>query len=155
MKKIFALSAIIAVISAPAIAVQKCVALGRTTTCTAGITRPGNYEWSLSCTTDRTSVTVSGIGICSSVSGTAGEVRSTLKSTGISTATNPNTCVMGDAVHCWCRMVSPAVSQWVYSGLEDLTESNCIYNCASNCAYYIANESILTTAMFSTSTFSD
>ena len=62
MKNIVMLSAILAVVSVPAAAVQKCVALGSRTTCTApgGLSRPPTRlaDWELTCTTNRESVTV-------------------------------------------------------------------------------------------------
>ena len=157
MKKIFALSAIIAVISAPAIAVQKCVALNSRTTCSIATANAGYYEWSLNCITAKTSVVVSGVGVCSHVQGRKmGEVLSSLGSTELGTNTNPNVCIQGDAKYCWCRMVSPAVSQWVHYAVGYPTEAACMYNCTNDCANaIISDDAVTSTAMFSTSTFSD
>ena len=154
MKNIVMLSAILAVVSVPAVAVQKCVALGRGTTCTGtgGLSRPptGKADWELTCTTDRTSVTVKGIGVCAAASGTTSSPVDSLSTTAcFSTGSCP---ASGDAVNCWCRMVSPALSQWVYSGLMYRSEPECLYNCAAECYQYIINEQILRTALFSTST---
>ncbi len=157
MKNIVMLSAILAVVSVPAAAVQKCVALGSGTTCAApgGLSRPPTRlaDWKLTCTTNRESVTVKGIGVCAATRGEAGALEDSLDITLCSSATGcgPD----GLALNCWCRMLSPAVSQWMHSGLSHTTEYDCMRNCAAECYQYIINEQILRTALFSTSTLSD
>ena len=157
MKNIVMLSAILAVVSVPAAAVQKCVALGSGTTCTAtgGLSRPptGLADWELTCTTNRESVTVKGIGVCAATRGEAGALHDSLR---ITTCTSTVGCPAdGQAINCWCRMLSPALSQWMHSGLTFRSEYECMYNCAAECYQYIINEQILRTALFSTSTLSD
>ena len=156
MKNIVMLSAILAVVSVPAAAVQKCVALGSRTTCEAPgrLSRPPTRlaDWELTCTTNRESVTVKGIGVCAAMRGEAGELKNSLDITTCSSATG---CPADLAVNCWCRMLSPALSQWMHSGLTHTTEYDCMYNCAAECYQYIINEQILRTALFSTSTLSD
>ena len=150
MKNVFFLTAIGFTIAAvPAYAVQKCVALDSSTTCTSS-TRPtkGTADWSLSCTTSGTTVAISGIGMCSNTEGTISSPTSTLTITAISYATEPGTCYVGDATYCYCKMLSPAVSYWTYSGIGYSTESDCLYNCAYDCATYITRESALRTALF-------
>ena len=154
MKNIVMLSVILAVVSVPAAAVQKCVALGSRTTCagTRGLSQQltGKTDWKLTCRTNSTSVTVKGIGVCAASSGTTSSPVDSLNTTAcFSTGQCP---ASGDAVNCWCRMLSPALSQWVYSGLTFRSESECMYNCAAECYQYIINEQILRTALFSTST---
>ena len=154
MKNIVMLSVILAVVSVPAAAVQKCVALGSGTTCTApgGLSKPptGKTDWELTCATNSKSVTVKGIGVCASVLGpTSSPVNSLFTSKCFSTGSCP---ASGDAVNCWCRMVSPALSQWVHSGVKYRSEAQCMYGCAAACYQYIINEQILRTALFSTST---
>ena len=154
MKNIVMLSVILAVVSVPAAAVQKCVALGSGTTCaaTGGLSRPptGKADWELTCRTNSTSVAVHGIGVCAATDGTTSSpVDSLYTSKCFSTGSCP---ASGDAVICWCRMLSPALSQWVYSGLHYRSEAQCMYNCAADCYQYIINEQILRTALFSTST---
>ena len=155
MKKIFALSAIIAVISAPAIAVQKCVALNSGTSCRTKLASNGGYDWTLSCSTGRTSVAVSGISACSDVRAPAGTLQTNLSSVDLSSCQNSGTCVIDEPLFCWCRMISPAVSQWVSAGKSYSTARDCQYECASYCGNNIPTTSTLITAMFSTSTFSD
>ena len=158
MKNIVMLSAILAVVSVPAAAVQKCVALGSRTTCTApgGLSQAptGQTDWELTCTTNRESVTVSGIGVCSSVSGTTSSpVDSLTTSTCFSTGQCPATG--GDALYCYCRMLSPALSQWVAIQMSYASESECLYNCAATCYLNLIDEQDFRTALFSTSTLSD
>ena len=154
MKNIVMLSAILAVVSVPAAAVQKCVALGRGTTCaaTGGLSKPptGKADWSLTCTTSGKSVAVSGIGVCSPVSGTTSSpVSSLITSRCSSTGSCPA------AVYCYCRMVSPALSQWVAIQMSFASESMCLQNCASTCYQYLIDDQSVRTALFSTSTLSD
>ena len=156
MKNIVMLSAILAVVSVPAAAVQKCVALGSGTTCEApgGLSRPptGKADWSLTCRTNSTSVTVKGIGVCSPVSGTTS---SPVDSLTTSTCISSSSCPAGDAVYCYCRMVSPALSQWVALQMAFASESTCLQNCASTCYQSLIDDRAVRTALFSTSTLSD
>ena len=156
MKNIVMLSAILAVVSVPAAAVQKCVALGSGTTCEApgGLSRPptGKADWSLTCTTNSTSVTVNGIGVCAGQVGNSTPLDSLTISTCFSTGSCP---ASGDAVYCYCRMVSPALSQWVYSGLVYRSESECVNYCASTCYQYLIDKQALRNTLFGTSTLSD
>ena len=153
MKNIVMLSVILAVVSVPAAAVQKCVALGSGTTCTAPGERSelptGRSDWDLTCRTNSTSVAVHGIGVCAATDGpTSSPVNSLFTSKCFSTGSCP---ASGDAVNCWCRMVSPALSQWVHSGVKYRSEAQCMYGCAAACYQYIINEQILRTALCSTS----
>ena len=156
MKNIVMLSAILAVVSVPAAAVQKCVALGSGTTCEApgGLSRPptGKADWSLTCTTSGKSVTVNGIGVCAGQVGNSTPLDSLTISTCFSTGSCP---ASGDAVYCYCRMVSPALSQWVYSGLVYRSESECENYCASTCYQYLIDKQALRNTLFGTSTLSD
>ena len=156
MKNIVMLSAILAVVSVPAAAVEKCVTLERDTTCTAPgrLSQPptGKTDWELTCATNDKSVTVSGIGVC------AGQVGNTtpLDSLTISTCFSTGQCpAEGEAVNCWCRMLSPALSQWVYSGLRYRSESECVNQCASTCYQYLIDKQALRNRLFGTSTLSD
>ena len=158
MKNIVMLSVILAVVSVPAAAVQKCVALGRGTTCEAprGLSQSptGKTDWKLTCTTNRESVTVSGIGVCASVLGpTSSPVNSLFTSECVSSASCPAS--VGNAIYCWCRMLSPALSQWVAIQLSFASESACLYNCAARCYQNLIDQQTFRTALFSTSTLSD
>ena len=158
MKNMVMLSAILAVVSVPAAAVQKCVALGRGTTCEAprGLSQSptGKTDWKLTCTTNRESVTVSGIGVCSASSGTTS---SPVDSLTTSRCFSAGSCPAsgGDALYCWCRMLSPVLSQWVAIQMSYASESECLYNCAATCYQNLIDEQTFRTALFSTSTLSD
>ena len=103
-------------------AVTKCVALNSSTTCTID-----DYErhtdWASTCTTYGVSTPVSGIGICSSTDGGSGYQTATE----LDTSNTPD-----DNKYCWCRMISPAVSRWVYSAAP--ANIYCARTCANNCA---------------------
>ena len=97
----------------------------------------GQVDWSSTCTVSGTSVDVKGVSVCSSQSGNKGDVADTLSRSHIAS----------ENVHCWCKMVSPAVSRWVYS--ED-AGGNCAHYCATDCVSGLSG--YLTT--FRTSMFS-
>ena len=119
-------------------AVTKCVALDSSTTCT--YENPGRNvaDWTSTCTTNGVSTPISGIGICSSTSGSsAGQTATELDTSSTS----------DDNKYCWCKMTSPAVSRWVfYSSL--LSAGVCARNCAYNCALSVRNIAALRSALF-------
>lgn len=120
-----------------AFAVTKCVKLSSSATCGSG-NFMGQVDWSSTCTVSGTSVDVKGVSVCSSQSGSKqGEVADTLSRS--STAS--------ENVHCWCKMVSPAVSRWVYYGNAG---GNCGHYCSTDCTSGLSG--YLTT--FRTSMFS-
>lgn len=41
----------------------------------------------------------------------------------------------GDNATCWCRMIKPAVSLWVYT-VSFKDEATCLHSCGSKCAQY-------------------
>lgn len=136
-KGIFLLGITIALCQ-PAYAVTKCVKLSSSTTCS--YVNPGNYvvDWTSNCTSSGTSVAISGISQCSSTSGSsAGQKATALKISGGT-----------DDRYCWCKMVSPAVSSWVFSHARG-SASLCASNCASNCAAIAANLASFRSALFS------
>ncbi len=103
----------------PASAVTKCVKLSSSTTCS--YVNPGTYvvDWTSNCTSSGTSVAISGISQCSSTSGSSvGQKATALKISGGT-----------DDKYCWCKMVSPAVSSWVFS-TGDGSASGCAISCA-------------------------
>lgn len=156
MRNVVILSAILAVVSVPAAAVQKCVALGSGTTCTTPALTAAPYgkaDWNLTCTTDSTSFPVSGIAVCSVMKGS---VSTPVSSLNVADCTAVGGCPSpGDPIICWCRMLSPAVSQWVFSETTYATEGACRYECAKDCMGQITNLQRVRTALFSTSTLSD
>ena len=112
--------------SQPAMAVTKCVALNGGTTCTSNNTDYQYHtDWAATCTTNGVSTPISGIGICSSTSGSsAGQTATELD---ISATINDNK-------YCWCKMTSPAVSRWVFN-----SSSPSAVGCARYCGHYCAN----------------
>ncbi len=143
MKKLLTITAVGVLLTVPATAVQKCVALSSSaTTCTLA-SAYRKAEWNTTCTTNGTSVKVSGVAACSNASGdSAGDIYSegllpTIKSS--SDTTN---------VNCWCKMTSPAVSPWVFYSAPT-TPSNCALYCADNCLSGLSNHANFRSALFS------
>ena len=121
-KGIFLLGITIALCT-PASAVTKCVKLSSSTTCS--YVNPGTYvvDWTSNCTSSGTSVAISGISQCSSTSGSSvGQKATSLKISGGT-----------DDKDCWCKMVSPAVSSWVFCS-PHRSASSCANSCADACA---------------------
>ena len=136
-KGIFLLGITIALCT-PASAVTKCVKLSSSTTCS--YVNPGTYvvDWTSNCTSSGTSVAISGISQCSSTSGSSvGQKATALKISGGT-----------DDKYCWCKMVSPAVSSWVFNR-DYGSASSCANGCASNCAYRAALAVSVRSALFS------
>ena len=122
-------------------AVQKCVALdASTTTCTSTPTA-GKADWSATCTTDGTSVPIKGIAMCSNQAADAqlGTSDAITTVSGSSDTTNLN---------CWCKMVEPAVSSWVFV-YAYTSAGGCAYYCAYLCAFYARGNSAFRSALFS------
>ena len=126
LKIILAGAIFCAITTTGAHAVTKCVALNNSTRCT---TDDSQYEyhtdWAATCTTNGVSTPISGIGICSSTSGSSiGQTATELDTSSTS----------DDNKYCWCKMTSPAVSRWVFC-----ISSMSAGSCARYCAYYCAN----------------
>ena len=116
-------------------AATMCVKLNASKNCS--FKSPGYYtsDWTSTCS----SVAVSGIGYCSSKDGgTRGTKSSSLT---VSDTVEENK-------YCWCKMVSPAVSSWVFH-----IGTNTAAICARYCTYYCA--SIFTDSDFRSAMFSD
>ena len=140
MKKLLTLTAVGAILAAPAMAVQKCVALdAETTTCTSTPTA-GNADWSATCTTNGTSVPIKGIAMCSNqaADATLGTSDAITTVSSDSDATN---------YHCWCKMVEPAVSSWVFV-IASSSAGFCANVCSYRCAHYAQNYSAFRSALF-------
>ena len=136
MKKHLIIAGIICVASIPpAYAVTKCVKLTSSTTCS--YVNPGTsvVDWTSNCTSSGTSVAISGISQCSSTSGSSiGQKATALEISGGT-----------DDKYCWCKMVSPAVSSWVFRG----SMSSCANDCATRCANLAALSASFRSALFS------
>lgn len=114
------------------LAAVKCVQLNTNSQCQAAAL--GKAGWSGDCGT-RDRLPVEGVAICASSSGT----------TASSLSVSPDPTKNG---FCWCRLISPAVSQWVYSGLAAYHE-DCLGDCAEECAASLASDSTFRTRIFS------
>ncbi|MBR2393107.1 MAG: hypothetical protein IKB05_01300 [Alphaproteobacteria bacterium] len=140
MKKLLTITAIGAILATPATAVQKCVALdASSTTCTSTPTA-GNADWSATCTTNGTSVPIKGIAMCSNQKADATYGTSDAITTVSDSSDTTNK-------YCWCKMVEPAVSSWVYLGAVS-SASFCVYSCSYSCAYYAQSVSECRSALF-------
>ncbi len=118
----------------PAGAVVKCVKLTSSTTCTPGNSASGS-NWSITCG----DIPIQGVAFCGSASG------------GTSGATRDSVPVFssGDMnKYCWCRMISPAVSPWVYAGYSGTNTNSCVINCASQCVSRASYTSAFTQSLF-------
>ena len=86
-----------------------------------------------SCSNADGTITVRMLAMCSSTSGSVGTYRSSLSTNNISNS------------YCWCRVIWPAVSYWVYAGYQ----SSCTTMCSGLCAEQIINNSTVRNALFS------
>ena len=120
-------------------AVTKCVALNSSTLCLSGYSQYQNHtDWAATCTTNEVITPISGIGICSSTSGSSvGQTATELDTSSTS----------DDNKHCWCKMTSPAVSRWVFSSSRP-SNGNCAQICAHGCAYHVLNNAAFRSALF-------
>ena len=133
MKKLLILTTVGVILTAPAIAVQKCVALNTESTECAS-PNPSLYLntpwWEAVCTTNDKNLLIKGIGACSRVQGNA--YASAYPSNTIPTVSNSSDTTN---VNCWCKMVSPAVSRWVFAKTH-----TSVGDCAASCAFYCVNQ---------------
>ena len=134
MKKHLIIAGIICAASIPPVyAVTKCVKLTSSTTCTTYSGTGSN--WSATCG----GIAIQGVVFCGSQKGgSKGETSET-----VTTSTTSD-----DNKYCWCKMVSPAVSSWVFN--RSLSSAGyCAGNCAYYCAYDARYNSDLRSALFS------
>ena len=126
MKKHIIIAGLVSVImTPPALAVTKCVALNSNTTCTYEVPRENIADWTSTCTTNGVSTPIKGIGICSANAGS---------STGATTTELEISSTAAENRICWCKMTSPAVSRWVFN-----SSSPSAVGCARYCGHYCAN----------------
>ena len=133
-KGVFLFGAIIA-LCPPAFAVTKCVKLSSSTTCSNHSSESGQSNWSATCG----GISIQGIGFCGSQYG--GSVGATTDAVTTSSSNDANK-------YCWCRMISPAVSQWVFL-IEYSSAGNCANRCASVCAPDVLSFVAFKSALFS------
>ena len=134
MKKHLIIAGIICAASIPpAYAVTKCVKLTPSTTCTSSSGTAGQPNWSATCG----GIEIQGVALCGSQS--ASSPGKTSETVNISSNSENNK-------HCWCKMVSPAVSSWVY---RNMASGSCAYGCASSCADFAQGLSAFRSGLFS------
>ena len=122
MKKHLIIAGIICAASIPpAYAVTKCVKLTPSTTCTSSYGATGQSNWSATCG----GIKIQGVAFCGSQKG--GSAGATTES--VTTSSNPD-----NNKYCWCKMVSPAVSSWVFYNYPSTTAGVCATTCAYGCA---------------------
>ena len=132
MKKHLLIAGLICVATIPpAMAITKCVKLTSSTTCSTYSGISGQSNWSATCG----GVSIQGVAFCGSQDG------------GSTGATTDAVTTSDNNKYCWCKMVSPAVSSWVFSG-NHYSASNCTYNCADHCVPNGAYDAPFRSAMF-------
>lgn len=119
----------------PAMAVTKCVKLNSSTTCSSYSGLASQSNWSATCG----GVSIQGVAFCGSQNG---------GSTGATTGAVTTSSTIDNNKYCWCKMVSPAVSSWVFYGDRE-SASNCARLCARICASYAAANASFRSALFS------
>ena len=134
-----AIAPVCAITTTGAHAVTKCVALNSSTTCTSNDSLYLNHaDWAATCTTNGVSTPISGIGICVNTEG--GSIGS------ISTELVPSS-ISDNNRYCWCRMISPAVSRWVFYG-STASAGVCDRRCAYICANVVQGVEAFRSALF-------
>ena len=118
----------------PATAVTKCVKLNSSTTCSSNSGEYGQSNWSATCG----GVSIQGVAFCGSRNG--GSVGATTDAVTTSTTSDNNK-------YCWCKMVSPAVSRWVFT-YAYTSAGRCADDCAYYCALYARNNASFRSALF-------
>lgn len=117
---------------APIAGVTKCVQLSHSTTCVAEQQEStSKVDWSVTCGTKN--ISVIGISMCALSSGSAGTASTSL----LRGNENNN--------NCWCKMVSPAVSRWISSGLSSVA---CGRDCAGSCRRALEDNYTFRSEMF-------
>ena len=134
MKKHLIIAGIICAASIPsAYAVTKCVKLTSSTTCMNRSSSGSN--WSITCG----GIAIQGVAFCGSQNGGSFGTKSETVTTSLNSDDNK---------YCWCKMVSPAVSSWVFGGTSPSTDS-CVGGCASSCGYDAQINSTFRSGLFS------
>ncbi len=134
MKKHLIIAGIICAASIPPVyAVTKCVKLTSSTTCTNASGSGSN--WSATCG----GIAIQGVAFCGYQDG--GSEGKTSENVTASSTSNNNK-------YCWCKMVSPAVSSWVFL-ISVASAGACAISCAGSCANAAQGSSAFRTTLFS------
>ncbi len=116
-------TAIISAMATTAHTATRCVALNENTTCSNGTYSYDRADWSTTCTTNGTDFTIHGLGICTNHNPEQ-----------YTTANNLSIHEGSNYIHCWCRIISPAISDWIYLNNKS-DEELCSEECARDCAF--------------------
>lgn len=111
-------------LSVPIGAAQRCIDFGDLSMWLNEYNAPlDSVDWSLVWP----HITVEGIGVCAETSGSVGDVLDTIEyDTSFFQSSNDN-------FYCWCRMLSPAVSKWVFHSYIGYADG-CLEYCSTYCA---------------------
>lgn len=89
-------------------------------------------------------LTIRGIGVCAATVGELGDVSDSL-------TMSLSGLLSGDYktnnFYCWCRMLSPALSDWVAYGSESDDPEECVMRCADDCGIGFVYDPELKSAM--------
>lgn len=122
-------------------AVVKCVNLSPSaTTCSGNIMSSSGADWVATCTTNGSSISIRGVSACE-CSATASASGSTAPSIGTAKS-SLKTCNSAGSL-CYCKMVSPAVSRWIFV----VEQENCQTTCAKMCANAFSAGGSISTAI--------
>lgn len=117
MKKILILTAVGAILTVPAMAVVQCVALDASVVATD--TSYGSSDW----TAVFPNMTIKGVATCGGTSQTSNQLSDDV--------------LVGDGSNCWCRVISPFITSWVWANEGGLNDPN---DCYESCAYLCVND---------------
>ena len=142
MKKTLLLCTMTLISIVPAIAnINKCVYYDSGATVEMDSTADTKADWSGTLTNpDGTTVRIEGVVACSKMSGSDGDARDTL-----TTATTDDSTAHK---YCWCKMVRPFVSWWVFVNAST-SAPKCARYCSHHCALNIRDEAVVRNALFS------
>lgn len=134
MTKKILVSLLIAFATATSYAATKCIALNSQTSCKNNYSNPtynaepGQSDWGSNCTgVNGASITVHGIALCGSDAGVSSGA--TVDSVRVSGTVSQNR-------YCYCKMVQPAVSRWVFAK-QHSSDGDCAYWCQNSCAAFM------------------
>lgn len=135
MKKLLTITAVGVLLTAPAIAVQRCVAIPDAATA-PDITEA--YENETIWTASYPGIEFDGLAMCAATSGTNYARYGSI---------NYNSESLSENKYCWCRIIKPVVSYWVLAGSR-LNQETCMSGCAENCANFMNTQSAFRTSIF-------
>ncbi len=116
-------------LSVPAYAIQKCIALNTSTACQNITPEQYHTDWGSNCN----GIAIRGVSVCGHKDGGNADNRA-VDSVWISSNPYENT-------DCFCKIVQPVVSRWVFAEPNDNNASNCLQYCPLACAGKLADQS--------------